>query len=58
VFATFRAFLQALAHAGRRKLRAGRPGSSTHTPDETLLLALIAAAKPATTRWSTPICAG
>jgi|HubBroStandDraft_6_1064221.scaffolds.fasta_scaffold162022_3 hypothetical protein len=45
VFATFRAFLQALAHAGRRKLRAGHPGSPTPTPDETLLLALLAAAQ-------------
>jgi hypothetical protein len=45
VFATFRAFLQALAHAGRRKLRAGRPGSPTPTPDETVLLALLAAAQ-------------
>jgi hypothetical protein len=45
VFATFCAFLQALAYAGRRKLRAGRPGSPIPTPDETALLALIAAAQ-------------
>jgi hypothetical protein len=45
VFATFCAFLQALAHAGRRKLRAGRPGAPRATPDETALLALIAAAQ-------------
>jgi hypothetical protein len=45
VFGTFCAFLQALAHAGRRKLRAGRPGSPIPTSDETALLALIAAAQ-------------
>jgi hypothetical protein len=44
VFATFRAFLQALAHAGRRKLRAGPLGAQP-TPDETAVLALIAAAQ-------------
>jgi hypothetical protein len=45
VFATFRAFLQALAHAGRRKLRAARPGAPNLTPDETLLVAMVAAAQ-------------
>jgi hypothetical protein len=45
MFATFRSFLQALAYASRRKLRAGRPGSPTPTSDETLLLTLIAAAQ-------------
>jgi hypothetical protein len=43
VFATFRAFLQALAHAGRRKLRIAYPGSPVPMPDEVLLLGLIAA---------------
>ena len=45
VFATFRAFLQALAHAGRRKLRVAYPGAPALTPDETLLLAIVAAAQ-------------
>ena len=42
---TFRAFLGTLAHAGRRKLRIGLPGSSCSMPDETLLIALLAAAQ-------------
>jgi hypothetical protein len=45
VFGTFRAFLQALAHAGRRKLRTGHPGSPDATPDEIVLLSIIAAAQ-------------
>jgi hypothetical protein len=45
VFVTFRAFLGTLAHAGRRKLRIGLPGSSLAMPDETLLIALLAAAQ-------------
>jgi hypothetical protein len=45
VFATFRAFLQALAHAGRRKLRVAYPCAKVLTPDETLLLAIVAAAQ-------------
>jgi hypothetical protein len=45
VFVTFRAFLKAVAHAGRRKLRVGLPASPTPTPDETLVIALIAAAQ-------------
>jgi hypothetical protein len=45
VFVTFRAFLATLAHGGRRKLRIGLPGSSLAMPDETLLIALIAAAQ-------------
>lgn len=45
IFATFRVFLQAVAHAGRRKLRVAAPGSTQLSPDEKLLLALIAAAQ-------------
>jgi hypothetical protein len=45
VFATLRAFLQSLAHGGRRKLRVGLPGSCRMTPDETAIIALIAAAQ-------------
>jgi hypothetical protein len=45
VFATFRAFLQSLAHGGRRKLRVGLPGACRVTPDETAIIALIAAAQ-------------
>jgi hypothetical protein len=45
VFATFRAFLQALAHAGRRRLRVAYPCAKVLTPDETLLLAIVAAAQ-------------
>lgn len=45
VFATFRAFLQSLAHGGRRKLRVGLPGARRMTPDETAIIALIAAAQ-------------
>ena len=45
VFATFRAFLQSLAHGGRRKLRVGPPGSRQMTADETAVIALIAAAQ-------------
>ncbi|HWB50719.1 MAG TPA: hypothetical protein VG651_16545 [Stellaceae bacterium] len=45
VFVTFRAFLQSLAHAGRRKLRVAPPGSGRATPDETSIIALIAAAQ-------------
>jgi hypothetical protein len=45
VFATFRAFLCTIAHATRRKLRIGLPGSPQPTPDETLLVALVAAAQ-------------
>jgi hypothetical protein len=45
VLVTFRAFLGALAHAGRRKLRIGLPGSSLAMPDEILLIALLAAAQ-------------
>lgn len=41
VFATFRASLQALARAGRRKLRVGLPAM----PDEIALVALLAAAQ-------------
>lgn len=44
VFATFRAFLQALARAGRRKLRVGVPGLPA-MPDEIALVALLAAAQ-------------
>ena len=45
VFATFRAFLATLAHAGRRKLRIGHLGTPRPTPDETILITLIAAAQ-------------
>jgi hypothetical protein len=45
VFVTFRAFLATLAHGGRRKLRIGLPGSSLAMPDETLRIALLAAAQ-------------
>jgi hypothetical protein len=45
VFVTFRAFLNAVAHAGRRKLRVGLPGSLSLMPDEILLIALIVAAQ-------------
>ena len=45
VLATFRVFLQAVAHAGRRKLRVARLGSPLLLPDERLLLALITAAQ-------------
>ena len=45
VFATFRAFLGVLAHGGRRKLRVGAPGARSRTPDETLVVALVAAAQ-------------
>jgi hypothetical protein len=45
VLATLRVFLQAIAHAGRRKLRVAPPGSTRLLPDEKLLLALIAAAQ-------------
>jgi hypothetical protein len=45
VFATFRASLQALAHARRRKLRVAYPCAKVLTPDETLLLAVVAAAQ-------------
>jgi hypothetical protein len=45
VFATFRAFLQSLAHGGRRKLRVGLPGARHMTPDEIAIIALIAAAQ-------------
>ena len=45
VLMTFRAFLATLAHAGRRKLRIGLPGSSLTMPDETLLITLLAAAQ-------------
>jgi hypothetical protein len=45
VFVTFRAFLGTLAHGGRRKLRIGLPGSTCVMPDETLLIALLAAAQ-------------
>jgi hypothetical protein len=45
VFATFRGLLCTIAHASRRKLRIGLPGSPQPTPDETLLIALVAAAQ-------------
>jgi len=45
VFVTFRAFLGTLAHGGRRKLRIALPGSALTMPDETLLIALLAAAQ-------------
>jgi hypothetical protein len=45
VLVTFRAFLGTLAHGGRRKLRIGLPGSALTMPDETLLIALLAAAQ-------------
>ena len=45
VFATFRAFLQSLAHGGRRKLRVGLPGACAMTADEMTIIALIAAAQ-------------
>jgi hypothetical protein len=47
VFATFRAFLQSLAHGSRRKLRVGLPGARQTTPDEIAIVALIAAAQAA-----------
>jgi hypothetical protein len=47
VFATFQTFLQAIARAGRRRLRAAHPGSALLTADERLLLAVIAAAQHA-----------
>ena len=45
VFATFCTFLRALAYAGRRRIRVGRPGSPVLTSDERQLLALLAAAQ-------------
>lgn len=47
VLVTFRAFLQALACAGRRKLRIGLPGLPAATADEAWLIALLAAAQAA-----------
>jgi hypothetical protein len=45
VLATFRTFLQALAFAGRRRLRIGWGGYAGITPDERQLLSLVAAAQ-------------
>ena len=45
VLATLSCFLRALAYAGRRRLRVGRPGLAGLTGDERQLLALIAAAQ-------------
>jgi hypothetical protein len=45
VYATFDAFLRALAWAGRRRLRIGYPGAPQTTVDERRALALVAAAQ-------------
>ena len=45
VFATFRAFLGAVAYGSPRKLRIGPPGSPHLLPDEISLLGVLAAAQ-------------
>jgi hypothetical protein len=45
VLATFVGFLQALVHAGRRRLVIGAPGGAEKTADERRILALIASAQ-------------